>query len=409
MSQLDLAETRQRQLAMARGLLEFGAKAAVPTVGFGYLDSFGQIEAGQGAQLWVVARMTHCFSIGALLGWPGAAELADLGLTALAGPFQDQRHGGWFARLSLDGEPVATAKEAYGHAFVVLAAASALAAGRPGASHLLDLALDVVDKRFWEPKHRAMMDRWNQDFTRADPYRGANSNMHTVEAFLAASDVTGVTSWRQRALDMTDRIVNQAARSKQWRVPEHYTPEWRVLPEFNRNRPADQFRPYGATPGHGFEWARLATQLRAAIGRHAPAWLSEVALELYQQAKADGWADSTSPGLIYTTNWRGDPVLHQHLHWVVAEATAAAATLGRAFGGSAYGSDWLRWWDLIERHFVDQEHDSWFHELDASGQPAQTLWQGKPDIYHAFQACLMPHLPVGGSLAATLARGHSRL
>ena len=39
-------------------------------------------------------------------------------------------------------------------------------------------------------------DTWNTEFTVLDPYRGLNANMHTVEAFLAAADVTGDERYR---------------------------------------------------------------------------------------------------------------------------------------------------------------------------------------------------------------------
>src|SRR5215212_351106 len=74
--------------------------------------------------------MTHVFALAALRGRPGAGPLVDRGLAALTGPFRDAEHGGWFSSLTSDGAPAATGKSAYDHAFVVLAAASATAAGR---------------------------------------------------------------------------------------------------------------------------------------------------------------------------------------------------------------------------------------------------------------------------------------
>ena len=50
------------------------------------------------------------------------------------------------ARARVDGRPVDDSKQAYAHAFVVLAASSATAAGRPGAKQLLDEALASLDE-----------------------------------------------------------------------------------------------------------------------------------------------------------------------------------------------------------------------------------------------------------------------
>jgi mannose/cellobiose epimerase-like protein (N-acyl-D-glucosamine 2-epimerase family) len=58
-----------------------------------------------------------------------------------------------------------------------------------------------------------------------------------------------------------------------------------------------------------------------------------------------------------------------------------------------------RWWDLAERAFVDRERGSWHHELDPDNRPASRIWPGKPDVYHAYQATLLPRLPLSPSLA----------
>ena len=69
---------------------------------------------------------------------------------------------------------------------------------------------------------------------------------------------------------------------------------------------------------------------------------------------------------------------------------------------------WYRtFWDFAERYFIDAEHGGWRHELDETNQPASTIWHGKPDIYHAYQAALLPRLPLGATLVGPLAGGHA--
>ena len=46
--------------------------------------------------------------------------------------------------------------------------------------------------------------------------------------------------------------------------PSTSPPTGRRCPSYNRDRPADPFRPYGVTVGHQFEWSRLALHVRAA-------------------------------------------------------------------------------------------------------------------------------------------------
>ncbi|MDR1078615.1 MAG: AGE family epimerase/isomerase [Propionibacteriaceae bacterium] len=392
-------------MAFARGALD-------PRGGFAWLDAAGRPDRERDRQLWITCRMTHCFALAQLAGRPtpddgapGWAELAAHGVAAIRESFSDPVHGGWFAALRPDGAPVDRAKEAYPQAFVVLAAASAATAGVLGAAELLERALACQTAHFWDPAAGAVVESWDQGFARLDDYRGANANMHTVEAYLAAGDALGDPLYRQRCLRIVGRLIHHQARAHDWRLPEHYTPDWRPLPNYNRERPDDPFRPFGATVGHGLEWSRLLLQLRGALGPAAPHWLLPAAEGLFQRAVADGWAADGAPGFVYTTDWQGRPVVRQRLHWVAAEAANAAASLRRATGQPVYADWYRRWWDYTDRYLIDRVGGSWRHELDPANRPAATIWAGKPDIYHGFQATLVPLCPVGPSLAQALKDG----
>ncbi|MDR2113807.1 MAG: AGE family epimerase/isomerase [Bifidobacteriaceae bacterium] len=383
-------------------LLEFGRASGQAAHGFAWLDAQGEPRLNAPLDLWITCRMTHVYALGMLLGHQWCAPLVDHGLGALNGAFLDTTHGGWYAQISPEGTPTDPTKTAYGHAFVVLAASSATAAGVPGARDVLKRALTNQNVHFREGTDGMVVDVFNREFTQPDPYRGANANMHTVEAYLAAGDITGDSRWHRRALAITERIVT-AARDSQWRVPEHYTTDWTPLPEYNADQPQDQFRPYGSTPGHGFEWARLILELRAALGANAPAWMLTSAEELFRRAYLDGWVDAPTPGLVYTTDWSGRPVMRARLHWVIAEAAGAAITAYRSTGDPLYHHLYFRWWNLIQEHFTDPQWGSWHHELSPIGTPSTQLWEGKPDLYHAIQATLIPRLPLTPCLSAALA------
>ena len=69
----------------------------------------------------------------------------------------------------------------------------------------------------------------------------------------------GNKKYHIRAGRIIDHVI-QWAEDNSWRIPEHFTREWVADLDCNRDRPDDPFKPYGATPGHGIEWARLITQ-----------------------------------------------------------------------------------------------------------------------------------------------------
>jgi mannose/cellobiose epimerase-like protein (N-acyl-D-glucosamine 2-epimerase family) len=349
--------------------------------------------------------MTHVFALAHLRGRPGAGPLVDRGLAALTGPFRDAQHGGWYSSLDGDGGPAATDKSNYDHAFVVLAAAAATCAGRPGAAALLEEALACIDEHFWVPRDGLAVEEWDRAWTVVSPYRGANANMHLVEAFLAASDATGDATWRVRALGMAERFVHGQARAHAWRLPEHYDSDWRVLPDYNADRPADPFRPYGATVGHWFEWSRLLVHLHASLDEPPP-WLLDDAVALFGAAVDEGWAVDGADGFVYTVDWDGTPVVRARMHWVLAEALSAASALHTATGHAQYAAWRAVWWRYAERHVVDLRRGSWRHELDEHNGPAASTWTGKPDVYHAYQAVLLGQLPLTGSLVASAALQH---
>ena len=377
----------------------FAGDARHPDGGFGWLDAQGHLDPSHPVELWITCRMTHVAALGVLLGRPGPRELLDHGMRSLTGPFLDH-DGGWHASLPGDaGQP----KGAYEHAFVVLAASSATLAGHEAGPALLSRALDALVDRFWEDEHGMVADSWDTTTGRLDPCRGVNANMHTVECFLAAVDATGDRVWLDRALRIVERVCGHAS-EHDYRIPEHFDQSWSPLLDYNEEVPADKFRPYGATIGHGLEWARLALHLRAAIGIGvAPAWLLEHARGLFAASVRDGWAVDGADGFVYTVDWQGQPVVRERMHWVAAEATATAAALWSATREQEYADRYQTWWEYVAKVFIDNEFGSWHHELDAANRPSARVWPGKPDLYHAVQATLGPRLPLSSCIAANLA------
>jgi mannose/cellobiose epimerase-like protein (N-acyl-D-glucosamine 2-epimerase family) len=241
-------------------LLTF-AKASKLPEGFGNLDEKGHLAPDAHAETMNTARMTHSFAMAHIQGLPGFAELVDHGVRALSGPLRDAEHGGWFAVAGHRDDN--TGKAAYLHAFVALAASSAVVAKRPGAQALLDEAIRVIDAHFWSEEEGAMRESFARDWSGEEAYRGANSNMHATEAFLALADVTDDHRWLVRAQRIVERVIHGHAAANDYLVVEHFDRDWQPLREYNHDNPADGFRPYGTTPGHGFEWARLLLHLEA--------------------------------------------------------------------------------------------------------------------------------------------------
>jgi len=384
----------------AQRLLQFARAAQMPG-GFGALDRYGKLPDDARADTLHTARMVHCFAIAHRQGVEGAAALVDHGVAALRGGLRDATFGGWFGCPdAADGD---TDKPAYRHAFVALAASSACVAGRPDAKALLDDAVGILEQHFWQEDEGALCESFSQDWQHSEAYRGGNSNMHGTEAFLALADALQAPLWLDRALRISERIIHREARAANDMPVEHFDAQWQPLLDYNQDKPDDLFRPFGQTPGHAYEWARLLLHLEAArqaAGLPTPEWLLADARRLFAAATRHGWEVDGEPGIVYTLDWQQQAVVADRLHWTLAEAVAAAGALLQRTGEFEYEQWYRRFWDYIDTWLIDRQHGSWHHQLGADNQPSHSIWPGKPDLYHAYQATLLPLLPLHPSLAS---------
>ncbi|MDO5346661.1 MAG: AGE family epimerase/isomerase [Lachnospiraceae bacterium] len=397
---IDTDENKAFLKKLCQELLSFGHQFPSPGGGSWYLGDDGTPWKDRNRETWITCRMAHVYSIGTLMGHEGASELADAALKGLKGELKDEKNGGWYAGLTPEGG-IVPSKQCYAHAFVILAATSTLLAGRPGAEQLLEDALALYDKYFWDEEQGLACDTWNTEFTVLDDYRGINANMHSVEAFLAVADAAGLLEYRQRAGRIIRRVIGWA-KENNWRIPEHFTKDWQPDLECNREKPDDQFKPYGATPGHGIEWARLITQWALSTykdeAEQAKPFI-EAAENLFNRAVADAWDADGAPGIVYTTDWNGSPLVHDRMHWTLAEAINTSSILYRVTGKQRYADNYAEFMQYLDEKVLDHVNGSWFHQLDRENKVIGTVWPGKSDIYHALQATLIPYSAPDKSIA----------
>lgn len=356
-----------------------------------------------GRQIHITTRMVHCFAIAHLLGRPGADTLVDHGMDFLWNGHRDAEHGGYFWGVGYEG-PTNDTKQAYGHAFVLLAASSAKVAGHPDADRLLTDISTVLSERFWEDAHGAVAEEFTRDWQPYDSYRGQNSNMHLTEALMAAFEATGDSTYLGMAEGIADLIIRRHSAAAGWRLPEHFTTDWQVDRDYSGD---PMFRPYGTTPGHSLEWARLLLQLWE-LGSRKRDWLPGAAKSLFAQATSDGW-DAEKGGFYYTLEWDGSARIRDRYWWPCCEAIGAAAFLNAIDGAPEYEEWYRRIWSFCATRFIDRRNGGWHAQLDNDLKPNAGPFYGKPDIYHALQACLIPLLPTSGSITHGIVRAGIQL
>ncbi len=342
-------------------------------------------------------RMVHCFAIARLLGRPGAEAFIDHGMDFLWNGHRDTVNGGYFWGIGEDG-PSDDRKQAYGHAFVLLAASSAKIVGHPNADWLLADVSEILRSRFWENAHGAVAEEFSRDWQPISRYRGQNSNMHLSEACMAAFEATGDNAYLEMAESIATLLIRKLTAANGWRLPEHFNENWEIDRDYAGG---DVFRPYGTTPGHWLEWTRLLLQLWELGGRRL-GWLPDAAKTLFGRAISEGW-NAERGGFHYTLDWRGKPHLRNRLWWPCAEGIGAAAFLNAIDPAPEYEGWYHRIWDFTANHFIDRENGGWRTEAADPAARTVELFEGKPDLYHALQACLIPLLPTSGTITRGLA------
>jgi sulfoquinovose isomerase len=190
-------------------------------------------------------------------------------------------------------------------------------------------------------------------------------------------------------------VIERHAAACGWRVAEHFSEDWQLDRDYAGG---DVFRPYGTTPGHSLEWARLLLQLWQ-LGGERLDWLRSAAKAIFDGATAEGW-NGAEGGFHYTLDWTGKPRLRNRLWWPCAEGIGAAAFLNAIDGAPEYEEWYRRIWDFVGNNLIDFDEGGWRPEVISPG--ITPLFRGKPDLYHALQACLIPLLPTSGTITGGL-------
>ncbi|PTQ73324.1 AGE family epimerase/isomerase [Celeribacter persicus] len=370
-------------ISNALAQLEFFQASLRSDGGFDLLDHAGRAIPDQPQTLMTTARLVHAYALGHLAGAPACTDILDAGMAALKNEHRDRLYGGYLPIARGNGA-VSEDKLAYGHVFVLLAAASAKAAGHDEADRVLAEVCADIDMHFWDEGTGRLRDEFRRDWTVFSKYRGMNANMHGIEAFLSAFEATGDEVFLLRAGRILTFFTNEIAPAYGWHLPEHYTAEWAV----DRSYAGDpMFRPAGTTPGHSFELGRLLLQYWDLSGRpntDAP----RIARRLIETAADAAW--QPTGGFAYTLDFKGNVAVSDRYWWPVAEAMGAFSSLHK-LSLKEVDAEWFRrLWNVANRFFVDHDRGGWYPEIDEVGRPVERQFTGKPDIYHALQACIYP-------------------
>ena len=282
-------------------------------------------------------------------------------------------------------QPEIMTQQAYGYAFVLLAYAHVQLAEIADVSAKLSQTWDLLEQRFWQPEFGLYADEISRDGVLSE-YRGQNANMHLCEAMLAAYQATQQSHFLERAQLLAHNITVRQAALSGGQVWEHYTPQFGLDLEYNKDDPKNLYRPWGFQPGHQTEWAKLLLQLNRLAPNPA---LVRRAAELFDRAYALAW-DHEYGGLIYGYDLDGVCCDDDKYFWVQAESMAAAALLYQTTGDADYLQKYQQLWGYCWAFFVDHQHGAWYRLLNRQNQQVsnEKSSAGAKCDYHTLCACL---------------------
>ena len=350
--------------------------------------------------------MTHVFALGHLMGRPGCGPLVDHGLARPDGTLPRPRPRGLVRRRRRRRADRAGQERL--PARVRRARRRQRDLRRPprcGASCWSE-ALDVLLTRFWDDEHGMVVEEWDESFSTLDTYRGVNANMHTVEALLAAADATG---------DRGPAGPGAADRDPGGARPRARPPLAAAGALRRAVDPAAGLQPRHARPTRSAPTAR-----RSGTGWSGPGWpctcgprsaprprtgcsTTRSGCSRPRSARAGrstARTGSSTPWTGTASPWCGSGCTgsRPRPRPPPPRCTRRPATRRTTTGTRPGGTTSPRCSSTA----------SWGRGATSStpqNRPSGTVWKGKPDTYHAFQATLIPRLPLTPTLAAALRDG----
>lgn len=305
-------------------------------------------------RLRVQARQIYVFSHASILGWDsGGKTLAANGFDYLVDRgWRADGEPGWVHLLTPEGKIEDPRRDAYDHAFVLLACAWAYRA--TGDSQILDVAEETL--AYLDEAMGAKNGGWLEGAPHSGPRR-QNPHMHALEAFLALYQATGEQRWLDRALDIFKLFEAHFMCGESGRLTEYFEDDWRPANGAHRDR---------YEPGHHAEWIwllhRYAQETGADTADHAAALYDYAVNRGMDRDSGFFWDEVTGTGEVRRASrrcWPQTELLKARLARIEAGANGEAREEAEATLDA-----------LMDVYLTPQPEGGWMDRFDAEGRPA---------------------------------------
>ncbi|QDV23785.1 AGE family epimerase/isomerase [Aureliella helgolandensis] len=361
----------------------------------GYLENVNDKGEFLGEEkfLTLQARQVWFFSSLAKAGIRTKESLAAAltGYQFLIQHFQDQRHGGYFTKVTRDGRPIDRRKHVYPLSFVIYSlVAYSEASGDPEPLDQAIALFQVLETHCHDQQHGGYTEFFYEDWREITDenesgYIGAigtktyNSHLHLLEAFTSLYRSSGDETVRERLLELVQintvsvKHPNVACNLDGW------NPDWSMI------RTPKNLR---ASYGHDVECVWLVLDAAQALGM-PPAMLRGWATGLTDNALEYGF-DEEHGGLFYTGPLSKPSDDRKKEWWTQSEALVALLTMQQFTGDRKYREAFDRTFDFVTTYQIASQ-GGWWATLNPDGSLVEhpsrsSMWHG---AYHNGRALLL--------------------
>lgn len=301
------------------------------------------------------------------------AELARRGIEALIRDFGDAERGGWSWACRSDGRIEDETHDAYGHAFVILALATAAEVIGDRGYRELALQTWAFMQRCFRDEHGGLIWHVGRDGRVLDEVRSQNPLMHTFEALLALAPLDESGATLKDATQVWQFI--QARMPAPGLLPEWFDPDWQPVRAGERAV---------VEIGHAFEWAFLLSEAQPLFPEDD---LLTPAREFLAYGMRHGY-DKSEGGVFSRVDYEGRLLGARKGWWEQCEAIRAMQRHVARHGAVESAEPLRHSIDFVQRTFIDDELGGWYDSPPgAGGEPSLVKGHMYKLDYHVVNMC----------------------
>lgn len=316
----------------------------------GFIDRLhrdGTADKAAPRRVFVQARQIYCYAKAAQMGWyPEGRAIALKGLEHLLGKAKSpDGRPGFVHRLTPEGTVLDGRRDAYDHAFILLALATLYALDQDAQVRAeIDALLAFLDGHLRSP-HGGVHEGLPVSLPRRQ-----NPHMHLFEAMIACFDATHDLSFQNRAGEFFALFLANLYDKRKCVLSEYFEEDW------------SKIEPVSVEPGHQAEWVWLLKGFERITGCPTGQRRAELL------ATALRYRDEATGCLIDEGDDSGNIRRHSRRLWPQTEI--AKAWIAQAESGEAGAADEARWALVrLERHYLSHPvRGGWYDQFDRDGK-----------------------------------------